>query len=92
MRMTSVSRERAVSPRCDKASAGRRQFTPGLDLSQRCGWLPSSQFASLRNTMSATIRGSLYSQGLRYRILVRRFVVTSGQEQSSLRPTLHLHL
>src|SRR5579862_382268 len=33
--MTWVSRERAVSLRYDKASAGRGQFTPRLDLSQR---------------------------------------------------------
>lgn len=31
-----VSRERAVSLRYKINSAGRRQFTPGLDLSQRC--------------------------------------------------------
>jgi hypothetical protein len=30
-----VSRERAVSLRCEKTSAGRRQFTPRLDFSQR---------------------------------------------------------
>jgi hypothetical protein len=41
--MTRVSRERAVSLRFEKLSAGKDQFTPRLDLSQRaagCGWLP----------------------------------------------------
>ena len=50
------SRERAVSLRCDKASAGRLQFTPGLDLSQRCGihgfpfdWIRTTQLNSVGN-------------------------------------------
>jgi hypothetical protein len=34
LRMTRVSRERAVSLRFEKLSAGKEQFTPRLDLSQ----------------------------------------------------------